>query len=140
VINLSSYELDPPSLHLLQKGFNYALAPRHISMEDIICSIESITHHFPTHEAGEIRQECRRIIQCSKSTSPNLSKEEFDHICHLNDNPNIIILKEDKGNTAVIMNTSNYDSKLLDILSSSTYKPLIKNPINNITNLATKAI
>jgi hypothetical protein len=38
------------------------------------------------------------------------------------------------------MNTYDYDSKLLDLLSSSTYKPLAKNPISTITNLVTKAI
>jgi hypothetical protein len=55
-------------------------------------------------------------------------------------NHDIIILKVDKGNATVIMNTSDYDAKILDLLSSSSYKPLAKNPLNTITNLVTKAI
>jgi hypothetical protein len=38
------------------------------------------------------------------------------------------------------MNTTNYESKLLNILSTSSYKPLTKNPIKIIINLVTKAI
>jgi hypothetical protein len=76
----------------------------------------------------------------SKPPKLNLSKEQLHSIRRLNDNPDIIVLKADKGNATVIMNTSDYDSKILDLLSSSTYKPLAKNPINTITNLVTKAI
>jgi hypothetical protein len=38
------------------------------------------------------------------------------------------------------MNTSDYDFKLLNLLSSSTYTSFPKNPINTITNMVTKAI
>jgi hypothetical protein len=38
------------------------------------------------------------------------------------------------------MNTSNYEYKLLELLYSSSYNPLSKKPINNITNLVTKSI
>jgi len=55
VINLSSINLDPPSPCLLEKGFNFSLVPHRIPMEDIICSIESIMHYLPTHEAKLIK-------------------------------------------------------------------------------------
>jgi hypothetical protein len=40
----------------------------------------------------------------------------------------------------MIMNASNYESKLQNLLYSSLYKPLAKNPINVVTNLVTKSI
>jgi hypothetical protein len=40
----------------------------------------------------------------------------------------------------MIMNSFDYESKLLDLLSSSTYKNIAKTPINTITNMVTKAI
>jgi hypothetical protein len=130
IINLSSFDLDPPTHHLLDKGFNFAIIPHWIHVEDIIFSIESIMQNLPTHEAEEIWQECGRIIRCSKPPKPNLAKEKFQSIWCLNVNPNIIILKVDKGNASVIMNTSDYESKIYELLSSSSYKPLNKNPIN----------
>jgi len=138
VINLSSIDLDPPSL--LEKGFNFSPIPHRINIKDILCSMESITHHLPTHEAEEIRQACGRILHLSKPPKPSLSKEEFQYICHLNDNPNIIILKFDKGNAIVIMNTSNYKSEFKYLRLSSSYNTISKNPINSRTRLVIKAI
>jgi hypothetical protein len=40
----------------------------------------------------------------------------------------------------VVMNTSNYETKFHDLISSSSYKPISKNSINTITSLITKAI
>jgi len=92
------------------------------------------------HEVEEIRQECGQILYRSKPPKPKLTKENFDSICRLNENRNILILKVNKGNAPVIMDSSDYDSKMLDLLSTSTYKPLAKNPINSITTLVTKVI
>jgi len=75
-----------------------------------------------------------------KHPKPNLSKEQVQYICHFNYNLDIIILKDDKRNATVVMNTYEYESKLIDLLSSFSYKPLSKNPINSITNLVTKSI
>jgi hypothetical protein len=140
IINSSLVDLNPSFIHILNKGFNFSLVPHHTRSEDILCSIESITYHLSTHEAEQIRQECSRILRLSKLPKPNLSKEEFQSICNLNDNPNIIILKFDKGNAILVMNTSNYEPRMHNLLYSFSYKPLSKNPINIITNLVTKAI
>jgi hypothetical protein len=87
-----------------------------------------------------LRKECGRILRRSNPPKPNLTKEQFTSIHSLNDNPSILILKVDKGNATIIMNTVDYDAKMLDLLSSSTYKELHKNPINTITKLVTKSI
>jgi hypothetical protein len=91
-------------------------------MEDIICSIESITHQLPIMKPKKLGRNAGRILHRSKPPKPNLTKEQFDSIHHLNENPDILVLKVDKGNATVIMNSSDYESKLLDLLSSSTYK------------------
>jgi hypothetical protein len=58
VINLSVVNLNPPTLQLIDKGFNLSLSPKHIPMEDIIFSIGSITHQLLEHEVEKIRKEC----------------------------------------------------------------------------------
>lgn len=83
---------------------------------------------------------CRKFLYCAKPPKPNLSKDEALAIKRLNDNPHIIILKVDKGNSMVIMNTKDYESNPLDILSFSSYKILPKYPINSTTQCVTKAI
>jgi hypothetical protein len=140
VINLSSLVINLPSLQILEKGFNFSLASQQIPLEYIVSSIESITHHLSLHEVEEIKKYCGRILCFVRPPKPNLTKDEFQSIRHLNNNLDIIILKYDKGNTTTIMNTTNYEYKLQDLLSSSSYKPLSKKPLNTITNLVTKAI
>jgi hypothetical protein len=73
-----------------------------------------------------------------KFLNSNLSKEELNALCSLNNNPNVVILKVDKGNESV--NTFDYDEKLLDLVLFSSYKYFSKNPINQITNLVAKSI
>lgn len=75
-----------------------------------------------------------------KLLSPNLSKDEFQDIKCLNDNPHVLVLKTYKGNVMVSMNTVDYDSKMKILLSSSSHKILPKNLLNDISQLVTKAI
>jgi len=55
VINLSSFVIDPPSLRILEKGFNFSLAPQCIPIEYMVSSIESTKFHLHSHEVEEIR-------------------------------------------------------------------------------------
>jgi len=43
------------------------------------------------------------------------------------------VLPTDKGNTTVIMNTSDYKKKMKNLLSDKAYKKLDKNPTNTIS-------
>jgi len=40
VINISSYELKKEEIEILDKGLNFALAPKQIPVEEIICGLE----------------------------------------------------------------------------------------------------
>lgn len=140
VMNLSYLDLNPPTPELLEKNINYAISPEKIMVEDLIFSIEFIINGLPSHETKEMWKQCGIILSCIKASKNNLLKDEFLAIYKLKDNPNILALKDDKGNTIVILNTSNYEAKLLQLLSSSSYRQLAKNPNHSITNLVLKAI
>ena len=55
VVNLSTFELNMLARRLLEKGLNFAIAPKNLPVEDIICSIEDIIRHLPENEAEEVR-------------------------------------------------------------------------------------
>lgn len=96
-------------------------------------SIKLISHNLPSHITEEIQQDCGRILHRAKLPSPNVSKDEFQAIKHLNDNSHVLILKVDKGNAMVIMETNDYDAKMTKSLYSSSYKIIPKNPLNIIS-------
>ena len=50
----------------------------------------------------------------------NLSEAELNALENLTKNKNLVIQKADKGNTVVIINKSDYKTKIKDILSDST--------------------
>ena len=95
-----------------------------LPFEDILCNIENSLRHLPPHEAKEIRQDCSKILRHVKPPKPNLSKLEFLALKNIKSNPDIVILKADKGNATVILNKVDYNLKMLDLLNTSTYRKI----------------
>lgn len=90
-------------------------------------------------EAEEIRQDFAKILRNSKPPSNNILKEEKTTLNNLKNNKDITILKGDKGNATIIMNRSNYDSKMENHLNNSgCYKILNKVPSAKIIKDVTK--
>lgn len=91
---------------LLSKGLNFAVAPKRIHTEEIICVIElSIGSLF-----DEIRFETTKIIRSAK-----LPSRENIAFKKLKLNLDIVILTADKSNAIVILDSSRYSWKI-DIL------------------------
>ena len=57
---------------------------------------------------------------CSKISEKNLSKEEVKALNNLVKNKDIVIQKTDKGNNVIILNRSDYISKLSKILEDTS--------------------
>jgi hypothetical protein len=141
VINLSTHPIDENTTRLLEKGLNFAIAPRKIPIEDILCSIENSIKNLPDNAKEEIRQDCSVILRRVKPPKNNITKEESLALKSLNNNKNLVVLKADKGGAIVVMNKENYIEKMLDHLNNSgSYKKLNKNPLNKIAKEVSKAI
>ncbi|XP_077778802.1 uncharacterized protein LOC144326219 [Podarcis muralis] len=68
------------------------------------------------------------ILCSSKPPRSNLHKEEQKALTNLRKDNNIIILPADKGNATVVMNTSDYQAKLSNLLQDPTYQPIKTDP------------
>ena len=140
VVNLSKHLLTPEEKSVLSKGFNYALTPRHIPVENIISSVEASIVKLPTEVAEPIRYETAKILRHAKPPTPNYSKSEFFAIKALKSNPDIVILKADKGNCSVVMDTLSYEEKMNLLLSDPSYRILERDPTSRITRSITDLI
>ena len=75
-----------------------------------------------------------------KTASPPLNRNvtrKEEALKELTNNEKIVILKADKGNATVVMNTEDYKEKVNSILSDEcTYEklPTRPNPVNQITS------
>ena len=68
------------------------------------------------------------ILRKAKVPKDNLSKEQRNALKNLRKEKNIVILPADKGNSTVLMDTSDYDSKIRNMLESGTYRVIKKDP------------
>ena len=57
MVNLSSTNLNSDEQRILKKAINFAVVPRIIPLEEIICAIEDTVTTLPKNEVDEVRQD-----------------------------------------------------------------------------------
>ena len=112
VKNLSNKDLSQDTRSALAKGPNFAVAPRKIPKEQIISQIESTIYWLPSEQVDNIRRQVTNILSKVKPSPPNITRQERLALQDLNRDTDIIVLLVDKGNTTVVMNTSDYKKKI----------------------------
>ncbi|XP_052739858.1 uncharacterized protein LOC112042946 isoform X2 [Bicyclus anynana] len=143
VINLSSVTLNENGLNALGKGLNFALTPRNIPMESIVCSIEDaiFRNKIPTRDAECLRQDIATFLRRAKLPPSNMSRSDRAALMEIRNNEDILILPADKGNATVIVDTDAYENKINHLLSdTTTYKKLNHNPTTRNTNKIIKLL
>ena len=132
VVNLSSHTLTDIESSILKKGLNFALSPRSIPTETIICNIEDCIQNLNALDKETVRQDCALVLRRAKIPKNNVTKEEQLTLRSLKSNNDIVILKADKGGATVILDKEAYNAKMLDHLTTGgSYRKLNKNPISN---------
>ncbi|XP_018372103.1 PREDICTED: uncharacterized protein LOC108766985 [Trachymyrmex cornetzi] len=132
VKNLSNKVLSQDTISALAKGPNFAVAPRKVPKEGIVSQIESTIYRLPSEQADNIRRQVTNILSKAKPPPPNITRQERLALQDLNRDTDIIVLPADKGNTTVVINTSDYKKKMKNLLSDKAYKKLDKDPTNTI--------
>ena len=113
-------------------GLNFAITPKTIPKESIVQEIEPVVYNFPEDSASNIRIEITDILRHGKLPRSNLNRKEHHAIHSLRQDKSIHILKADKGNCTVVMDKTDYDQKINDLLNTSTYKKLNRDPTPSI--------
>ena len=126
VINLSDRQLSINETMALQNGLNFATTPRSIPTSSIIANIETGIFRLPESSKATIRASVVNILKNSTpETTRNISKEQLTAIRNLKKDPSITIVPADKGRSVVVMNTSDYKSKINTLLNdNNTYEKI----------------
>jgi hypothetical protein len=141
VINLSNHILKNEEINILKKGLGFAIAPKTVPIENIICSVEDSIKNLSEEDKNAIRQDCALVLKKAKPPKSNISKMEHEAIKNLRNNENIVILKADKGGATVVMNRIDCNTKMIEHLTTTgSYKKLNNNPISKIIKEVKKAI
>ena len=131
VINLSNRELSDAEHSILNKGLNYAITEKRVPHLEFIAPIERVTANLPKIEAEELKWKVHRTLLKATPPKPNITNEERSALKSLKNDDSITIIPADKGNATVILDKSDYQQKLLDIIEKGNYKKIKKDPTQN---------
>ena len=135
ITNLSNYELSTIELDALSKGLKYGIPPSKLKKGLYLSNYEMLYTRLQSHpsnfrgnedDKALFKSKLREIAYSSlyifntKNHKLNLPKEQFDALIKLSKRDDIMILKPDKGTGVVIMNTSDYITKMEAIISDET--------------------
>ena len=126
VKNLSSCQFSKSETEVLSKGMKFAVAPRKVPVLHFVCGVEQglkkVAHEYKS-SVDLVRSRVTQVLSNAKPPQSNLTKDETESLQKLQGYDDIIVLSADKGNCTVVMDKSDYDSKLMVFLM---ILPLIK--------------
>ena len=137
VRNLSSKPLSLAQSAVLEKGFNFAIVPRKIPILDIVSGVEEGLRQI--NDAALVttaRSKVAGVLKHARVPQRNMTKDEEKALKELIADEDIKILKADKGNCTVVMDSKDYNTKIYDLLNDDIiYRKLATkfNPLNKIT-------
>ena len=103
-----------------------------IPSTEVIQQVEPSLRLLTKEAADNIRLLVTQALSTATPPKPNTTKEERTAIKQLRTNTSIHILQADKGNATVIMDKTNYDNKIQELLNTGTYAKLRKDPTQTI--------
>ncbi|XP_013380543.1 uncharacterized protein LOC106151709 [Lingula anatina] len=141
VINRSDRMLTDTETRLLAKGLNFAVAPKILPVEDIIVQTELACRNLDNTEAADMRAEIVGAIKSSKPPTDNISREERRALLDLKKDKSIMILAADKGRATVVLNRTDYEHKIQQLLNDdNTYEKLKRDPTAAYKRKLTKCL
>jgi hypothetical protein len=117
VVNLSKRTLSEIECSILRKGSNYAVAPTRPPKFEIIKSVETAAVRLAPEKAQDYRAKIKLLLEKCKKFRTNTTQEE-EAIKELAKDKSIKILKADKGNVTVVMDTEDYENKLTAMVNT----------------------
>ena len=99
----------------------------------VITSTEFACKNLDEVKAASLRSDVARSVKRKRNSKPNLSPKEFKALQKLRKDKDITILPADKWRTTVVLDRSDYEDKISNLLKDTkTYEPLNKDPTTTV--------
>ena len=117
IVNLSDRQFNAEEIKVLQKGLNFAVAPNKIPISKILSEVEVGIKNLGKSDKDLVRAQVCNITKHFTKIETNISLQEKKALTSLKNDHSVIILKADKGNCTVVINTCEYNDKMEELLS-----------------------
>lgn len=128
IVNLSKKSLSRAETEVLEHGLNFAVPPKEIPSKEIIAKTETLAKRLDPTRGKMLQRRVQECLDGAKAPKANLTREQSCALKELEKDKTIVVLPADKGNATVIMDRTQYNDKMNEILSDVSYKPLTKDP------------
>ena len=141
VINISKHRLTETETKVLALGSKFAVSQKTIPKQKIVSEAEKGLRLLPASVANITRSKIVSVLNLTKKVPSNLTNEEKQALRNLSKNEEIIITHGDKGNCTVVLDKSDYDARINDLLTdSNTYAHLKSDLKGNIERKLNKFV
>ena len=130
VINKSSIILTDAETDILSRGLNFAFPPRKLNPQQIFADIETSIQGLPSIIQDNIRLEAIHQIKINRyPVWSKTQRQDYFTIKNILDNKDIIITNADKGGSVVILDKSEYNTRMFSTISDqNVYNPIKRDP------------
>jgi hypothetical protein len=102
---------------IMEKGPQFAPTPSQIPHKDIVAEIEAAITNLSDESKDSVRTSAANLLRrCQLPNHKNTSTNERKAIDELKKDKTRLVTKADKGNCFVVMDRSDYDKKMQDLL------------------------
>ena len=122
VRNLSSRILTETETQLLQKGLAFNNSQGGLRNEVIVAKVDACVSNLPTKQADMIRYQVAQVLRTPVKVKANLTWAEKVAVNALRNDKTITIIRADKGNATVILDTVDYVTKLEQHIAKGPYQ------------------
>ncbi|KAM7312611.1 uncharacterized protein ISCGN_009516 [Ixodes scapularis] len=93
---------------------------------------DGIAHMNPSSRERTLQKVIGILSKIPQHQRHNLPKEEVKALRALREDDKIVLLPADKGNSTVVLDRDDYEKKVQDLLDTSAYKKLPKDPTSQV--------
>lgn len=141
VYNESGKELSKEEKSVLERGLNFAPAPRFVPKLDIIAAIEPALRQLEDKTVAEVyRAKIQQAIVKSAKPSDNVTKQEKTAMRDLKDREDIQIAPADKGNATVVLKREDYVQKVHAVIRNKPFRLVEKDPTKKLEDGLNKLV
>ena len=131
VVNLSKEKFTDDEMKILNKGLKTGISYSN-KIEDYIGDVELIVQNLGEFDQQVVRKQCEDVIKDMKVNKKHNSGQNSKLASSLR-NKDIVITKADKGNTVVVLDSSDYKARMENLLQGENFTEIKKSPVGTNT-------
>lgn len=128
---------------MLNKGLKFAQKLPLAPLEEIIVDVESNIQFRSFSDKEKIRSDVKKRLMRLRKNNMSSSNSNYDSTIRSIKAKDVIVVKADKGNNVVLMDKSDYEERIMDMIANGPYEELKysngkpKSPLNEMVKAAT---